>query len=457
LAACGKLHLKRNRKDECVDYYGEYETDGSVYTRTCKQRNYLGRLFSSECTKDRSASAACDVDVTPSTETPLTPHSVKVKEPIGAAASSSIAQAPLEVSAAPSPVAQAPLEVSALSSVVSIGVPVSAEEQEWLEAHNARRACHKGVGKLTWDDDMAKSAYAYIEKKSWDWRKQLPPGKSPHSSKDQRLNCGENLAWQYSSAKARITPTHSVKGWYLEVMNCNDLDSNLKKGCEEKGKRQTGHFTALIWKAATHLGCAISASGDAAICRYRGGQGKDGDHEFTPNLHGVNKYKENVVGFKWEDAECEKYAAKARAVAKKAMAKTAKLPGHGINIPSGQPTVDLDHAAVDNVVVQRDGPIIAPRETAGQALDETTCKCIEYEPKDEACSLDFTLCPAKGIKLVKLAMRTVTTGKAHTTTIQFPPQWRAEYPVDAAACKAIADCLANETKEKKCTTSCTFE
>jgi len=265
LAACGKLHVKRDRKGnrkKCADYYGEYEKDGTVYTRKCQQRGYLAKLFSSECTKG-SASAACEVE--------------------------------------------APLEVSAPSSVVSIGAVPATEEQKWLEAHNARRACHKGVGELMWDDEMAKSADAYIKDKGWKWRMDLPQGKSAHSAPKQRPNCGgtvgedncgENLAWHTDTLGSRISPTSSVRNWYLEVLRCKDLNSDLQNGCQS-GSGATGHFTALIWKAATHLGCAISANGEAAVCRYRGGQGEGGERKFRPNLEiiGGRNYPKNVVGF----------------------------------------------------------------------------------------------------------------------------------------------------------------
>jgi len=129
LAACSKLDLKGTTR-ECVDYYGQYKKGAKLYTRKCQKRGFVAKHFLSECTEG-SASAACDVVVAaPLTDTPLTPDSVGVKVPIGAASPPSIAQAPLKESApssrvpigeaAPPSIAQAPLKVSAPSSTTDV-------------------------------------------------------------------------------------------------------------------------------------------------------------------------------------------------------------------------------------------------------------------------------------------------------------------------------------------------
>jgi len=371
-------------------------------------------------------------------------------------------------------------------TLVSVG-NTEAEKQEWLDAHNVRRACH-GAENLVWDEGMETSANDYIKDKSWDWRKNLAPGVNPHSPGDQRENCGENLAWHWASPPNRIEPTSSVKDWYLEVADCKDFrrkGQRVKDGCvnpEEPGQ-QVGHFTALIWKTATHLGCAISSNGEAAVCRYRGGKGEHGERRFNPNMQG--QYKGNVVDFasntcrsaaimenKAGEATKEawkKYTNREKDfdVVEKAMANqvvarrffeaaSAKV--------SGQPGVNPDVEVDDAVLVQRDGILVsldvAPRhETEGPAPEATTmCECIEYAPKDGACSLDFTACKMMGgNSKVNLELKTVSVqGRGRSTsimTLSYPPNFDSNRPVEQNTCKEVGACVSNP---EECTTSCSF-
>jgi hypothetical protein len=91
---------------------------------------------------------------------------------------------------------------------------------------------------------------------------------------------------------------HSCR--YNEVNDCGTLP-----GCrtpKEAGK-QVGHFTALIWKGATKLGCGIgTASGQPFyVCRYKAGDTLSGD---TPNVAYGDSFNQNVPagsGMLWTD------------------------------------------------------------------------------------------------------------------------------------------------------------
>ncbi len=131
--------------------------------------------------------------------------------------------------------------------VVKAATP--AEIAQWLEAHNTYRQLH-GVGPVTWSDTVAASAQAYIDT--------CPAG---HSG----TQYGENLAWATYSAPVGDV----VTWWYSEE---EDYDYN-----NPGFSSATGHFTQVVWKGTTEIGCAYKegcttgmyqTSHTAWICQY---------------------------------------------------------------------------------------------------------------------------------------------------------------------------------------------
>ena len=59
---------------------------------------------------------------------------------------------------------------------------------------------------------------------------------------------GENLA-----SGSTMGAERAVNMWYSEVKDCGQMP-----GCKRGARGTVGHFTALVWKGATNLGCAIS-------------------------------------------------------------------------------------------------------------------------------------------------------------------------------------------------------
>jgi len=160
---------------------------------------------------------------------------------------------------------------------------------DWLSALNAKRADH-GACALSWNNVLADDILAYmktLESLVHDQTYDLPP---PHGP------CGENLAWASDGATMEM----AVDGWYSEVNNC--AKSISEDGCEEGAenpdgsKQMTGHFTAMSWKGAREVGCAIFEN--FAGCRFmeKGATDKTGN---TPNMGGF--YVQNV-GNKGESA-----------------------------------------------------------------------------------------------------------------------------------------------------------
>merc|ERR1719277_1400940 len=81
---------------------------------------------------------------------------------------------------------------------------------------------------------------------------------------------GENLAMGQANL------VEAVNGWYDEVSRCN------WPGCET-GSGPVGHFTAMVWRGVTEIGCATKTSNRIYICRYRSGDSLSLD---TANMQG---------------------------------------------------------------------------------------------------------------------------------------------------------------------------
>merc|ERR1719473_44059 len=102
-----------------------------------------------------------------------------------------------------------------------------------------------------------------------------------HSGRDSRANVGgfrflgENLAgmnkW-YGEA-------NGVKKWYDEIKNTNG-------GRVSSFGMNTGHYTQVVWKETTDLGCAVFPS-KLLVCQY--GIGGNMRGQFNQNVNGPVK------------------------------------------------------------------------------------------------------------------------------------------------------------------------
>lgn len=122
------------------------------------------------------------------------------------------------------------------------------EIREWLEAHNSYRILH-GVAPLTWSDTVAASAQAYAET--------CP---SSHSGSGY----GENLAW----ATYDMGENNVVQLWYDEEAFYDYNNPGFSS--------ETGHFTQIVWKGTTEIGCGFATGCDHSwpymtnvwVCQY---------------------------------------------------------------------------------------------------------------------------------------------------------------------------------------------
>lgn len=119
-------------------------------------------------------------------------------------------------------------------------------QTEILSKHNELRTSH-GVAGLNWSSTLYEEAQKIADNYVCD-------GELEHSD----LPFGENLALGYNTSNA-------VMAWYNEYVNYNYTAGIFSEN--------TGHFTQLVWKNTTELGCAYVICGQYygqyTVCEYK--------------------------------------------------------------------------------------------------------------------------------------------------------------------------------------------
>jgi len=120
-----------------------------------------------------------------------------------------------------------------------------------LTKSNAYRAKHH-AGALTWDTTLQGVAEGWAQHMA-------STEKFEHSSSAADAGYGENLYYASGWPEKKV-PGLAVDKWYNEI---KDYDFN-----NAKFSHNTGHFTQLVWKDTTHVGCgyAKSEGGKMYIC-----------------------------------------------------------------------------------------------------------------------------------------------------------------------------------------------
>ncbi|KAI8332607.1 CAP domain-containing protein [Chlamydoabsidia padenii] len=124
-----------------------------------------------------------------------------------------------------------------------------------LKKHNQYRAKHRAPA-LKWDKTVAQYAQKWTNRCVFQ-----------HSGSSQY---GENIAMGYGSWN------QVVAGWYNEVKDYDYSNPGFSGS--------TGHFTQVVWKGTTKIGCGFSNCGGKKIysCNYK----KPGNYqgEFPQNV-----------------------------------------------------------------------------------------------------------------------------------------------------------------------------
>ena len=134
----------------------------------------------------------------------------------------------------------------------------SGEQTTLLSAHNAYRATHC-AGDLTWDATLASAAQAWADTCatehtvlcSTDSSNAHCRGTDPTTLAG---SVGENMAW------GGLTATEATDNWYNEYTNPGYSFADSDDGGQSaaaSGNSGTGHFTQVVWKATTKLGCGV--------------------------------------------------------------------------------------------------------------------------------------------------------------------------------------------------------
>jgi len=123
-----------------------------------------------------------------------------------------------------------------------------------LQEHNVFRS-ELQLPDLTWSADLAADAQAWVNHLA-------AIDKGDHDRSVRGLE-GENIWWGTSGA---FTYTEMVDFWgnekaafvYGVFPDCN------------KGNAVVGHYTQVVWKNTTKVGCAVATNGvkDYLVCRY---------------------------------------------------------------------------------------------------------------------------------------------------------------------------------------------
>jgi len=146
--------------------------------------------------------------------------------------------------------------------------PSNTIESRLLAAHNVERT-RAGSPPLIWDDELEGEARAWAGRLIATGRFEHDPSQHGH---------GENL---WTGWGERVwTPEEMVGEWIAEKAQYRDgVFPNVSRTGDWEA---VGHYTQLIWRGTTHVGCAIAVQGDRSVlaCRYSPPGNIDGLHAY---------------------------------------------------------------------------------------------------------------------------------------------------------------------------------
>jgi uncharacterized protein YkwD len=137
-----------------------------------------------------------------------------------------------------------------------------AQIQEFLDAHNRWRS-QVGVPPLTWSNDLQNFAAEWAVTQGRKDCEMEHRGNNPY---------GENLYWSSGMA---FSPTGVVDSWGSEISDYHGEVVGQSNGV-------VGHYTQVVWKKTTEVGCAAYKCGSAllVVCNYNPPGNYVGQHPY---------------------------------------------------------------------------------------------------------------------------------------------------------------------------------
>lgn len=155
---------------------------------------------------------------------------------------------------------------SLLVSACAAMTTPSSPQRDTLALHNQLRSKH-GAPAMQWDDKLASFAAKHAARCQF-----------KHSSGSY----GENIAAGFPTSRA------AIQAWYDEVTDYSFTSPGYSSS--------TGHFTQLVWKSSTRLGCAVASCngtngtpGKFLVCEYSPAGNILGRKYFAANVAAVHR------------------------------------------------------------------------------------------------------------------------------------------------------------------------